>query len=105
MQKKKKYAKKYAKYASNIQVLMILPYIECNMQNAKKICTLCKICKRHFQYAEYALATLLMKLGENLGTVGNCSVLDPTYSGLGSLPFSMLNGRLPSLLCNREKKL
>jgi hypothetical protein len=54
------HAKKYhdAKYASNMQVLTILPYIACNMQNMqKKICTICKICKRHFQYAEYALPT------------------------------------------------
>ncbi len=32
----------------------------------KIICTICKICKRHFQYAEYALPTLLMREKLNL---------------------------------------
>ncbi len=27
---------------------------------AKKICTICKICQTQYQYAEYALPTLLM---------------------------------------------
>jgi hypothetical protein len=59
-----KYAEKYAKYASNMQVSMILPYIACNMQyraiqyaryaNAKYANVI-------FKFAEYALPTLLMR--------------------------------------------
>ncbi len=59
----KKICKKYAKYASNMQVLIILLYFVCNMQNMQNtICTICnlKICQTQFQYAEYALPTLLM---------------------------------------------
>ncbi len=41
----KKNAKQYAKYASNMQVLMILPYIACNMQNMQK---------KYARYAKYA---------------------------------------------------
>ncbi len=52
--------RKYAKYASNMQVLMVLPYIACNMQNMQKNVYDMKICELHFQYAEYALLTLLM---------------------------------------------
>ncbi len=54
----KQYTKKYVKYASNMQVLMILPYIACNMQNMQKNMhdmqnmqtpfSICRICTAHF---------------------------------------------------------
>jgi hypothetical protein len=55
-----KICKKYAKYASNMQVLMILPYIAlaCNIQNMQKNMhdmqsiqtsfSICRICTAHF---------------------------------------------------------
>jgi hypothetical protein len=54
----KQICKKYAKYACNMQVLMILPYIACNMhdmqknmhdmQNMQTSLSICRICTAHF---------------------------------------------------------
>ncbi len=56
MQKIRKICKQYAGFDGI--ALYCMQYAKC----AKQMCTTCKICNRHFQYAEYALPTLLMTL-------------------------------------------
>jgi hypothetical protein len=63
---------RYSKYAKNkmqknmqnmravCRFSWYFPILHAICKICKKICTICKICKRHFQYADYALRTLLM---------------------------------------------
>ena len=47
-----------------MQILSILPYVDINMQNMQSYMQNMQNMQTRFQYAEYALPTLLMALAE-----------------------------------------